>query len=178
MLGNLSISTCCDYASWGVQHAIRLLECRCHSVYHAIVCHPSDWPSCVARPSLTLFIPLASFSSGSHPFDYEPAIYASSDWVSHIRESRSLANSQFSKSYLHIEGRLKARIVECKPIFQPYLWADLPDAKILVDSLLVRNHLLRGTAVSALQSRWISLELEELEALYERRINATLGIVA
>ena len=47
-------------------------------------------------------------------------------------------------------------------------------AKLLVDSLLVRNHLLRATAASASQSRWISLELEELEALYEHRINATL----
>jgi hypothetical protein len=56
-------------------------------------------------------------------------------------------------------------------------WMILPWvlAKMLVDSLLVRNHLLRATAISALQSRWISSELEELETLYERRINATLG---
>lgn len=52
-----------------------------------------------------------------------------------------------------------------------FSWVDL--AKLLVDSLLVHNHLLRATAVSALQSQWINSELEELEALYECRITAT-----
>lgn len=47
-------------------------------------------------------------------------------------------------------------------------------AKALVDSLLVHDHLLRATACSALHSRWINSELEELEALYERRIDTTL----
>lgn len=68
------------------------------------------------------------FSSGSHPFDYEPAAtYASSDWLSHIRESRSLAKSEFSNSYIHIETILKGRIIECKPVFHSYLWDDLSD---------------------------------------------------
>jgi hypothetical protein len=51
-------------------------------------------------------------------------------------------------------------------------------AQVLVNSLLVQNYLLRATASSALQSQWINSEMEELEALYERRITDTLGDTA
>jgi len=105
-------------------------------------------------------------------------VYASSDWLDHIRESRSVANSQPSESYVHVEARLKSRIIECKPVFHPHIWEDLSDAQVLVNSLLVQNYLLRATASSALQSQWINSEMEELEALYERRITDTLGDTA
>ncbi|RDB28880.1 Meiosis-specific serine/threonine-protein kinase MEK1 [Hypsizygus marmoreus] len=113
--------------------------------------------------------------SGSHPFDYGCSSDSSSDWFTHIQESRALSEgSQLSQSYVHNESKLKARIIDGRAEFRPYLWKDLKDARLLVESLLVHNHLLRATARSALQNKWIDCELDELESLYDRRILAAV----
>ena len=45
-------------------------------------------------------------------------------------------------------------------------------AKALVDRLLVRDHLSRETVYGALRSTWITVDLEELEQAYTRRIGS------
>nr|KNZ74118.1 Meiosis-specific serine/threonine-protein kinase mek1 [Termitomyces sp. J132] len=109
--------------------------------------------------------------SGSHPFDYGPV--CSSDWISHIEESRGASCTQPSQRYLNTEARLKARIINGKVDFQP-IWKHMQDARELVESLLIYESQLRATVRSALQSSWIVSELEELELLYERRIRSKL----
>jgi len=112
--------------------------------------------------------------SGSHPFDYG-LITDSSSWLSHIEQSRSAGDVRPSQQYLNTEARLKTRIINGNVDFHSQLWSQLPDAKSLVEDLLVYNHTERSTIRTSLRSRWIVSELKELESLYERRITATLS---
>ncbi|KAF8632954.1 hypothetical protein AX15_001556 [Amanita polypyramis BW_CC] len=110
--------------------------------------------------------------SGMHPFDNEPFPEASS-WFSHVQESRG---PWPSKNYFQVEARLKQRIVHGKVEFQPCVWSKHADAKNLVTDLLTHDPLKRVTVYSALKSRWIESELEELQSLYQQRIGATAGL--
>jgi len=114
--------------------------------------------------------------SGSHPFDYGPYTNESSTWLSHISESRGTNNGYHqSQRYVQTEIHLKNRILAGKTDFHPHIWCDMPDAKFLVESLLIYNHTDRLTARKALQSEWITSELNELERLYKRRVGDTLA---
>lgn len=128
--------------------------------------------------------------SGMHPFDNEPFPDASS-WLSHLRES---CGPWPSKNYFQAEARLKERIVSGKVDFQPCIWDKYPDgmlcfflwvlamilcycpARCLVTELLMHDPLRRATVYSALESRWIILELKELCNLYRQRIGESTGL--
>lgn len=69
--------------------------------------------------------------SGSHPFDNEPVSHSSSDWLSHIQESRALESSQLSQSYARVEARLKERIIDGEVDFQRPPWDELPEGMVL-----------------------------------------------
>jgi len=69
---------------------------------------------------------LSSYS-GSHPFDYGPTC-RSSDWFSHIEESRGADGTRPSQQYLNTEAGLKARIINGQVDFS-CLWDELPDGQ-------------------------------------------------
>lgn len=85
--------------------------------------------------------------------------------------------------------RLKERIVRGEVEYFQDPWMQIPDglfmqfcswilltsgsihpAQDLVESLLIRDPLLRATVHSALKSDWILCEIDDLEALYRFRI--------
>lgn len=169
-----------------VQHASRLLECWSDSIHHALVGYYFlFWTS---DGDVFLNVTWASFYSGSHPFDYGPTFYSSSDWLSHVTNSRGLDSSQLSQNYVRTEAKLKARIVDGQADFQFSPWNILPEgfvstalpsrptlthvylARTLVQSLLCYDYVHRATVKSALQARWIICELQRLDDLYEQRI--------
>jgi len=53
-------------------------------------------------------------------------------------------------------------------------WSQLPDAKSLVNSLLVYDHTQRATVHSALKSKWIDSELDTLAGCYQSRIEVEI----
>jgi hypothetical protein len=196
MWGNFLIAFFCAQASRGVQSAIRLLERRCHSVYHAIVCYPSlrlVITPCVPKASTDIVYPSGFVLKWIPPlwlWTCELYYFRLAQSHSRITQPRKFSVLAIVSSHggqaQSPNRRVQANIptlslgwfirwsVTCSPALLE-VWHSLGLAKLLVDSLLVHNHLLRATAISALQSRWINSELEELEALYERRINVTLG---
>ena len=88
--------------------------------------------------------------------------------------------------------KVKERIVHCSVEFFENPWSQLADglsqhccpdsltclslplsqlqARSLVNSLLVYDHVQRATVHSALKSKWIDSELDELVSLYQTRI--------
>ncbi|KAF8203038.1 kinase-like protein [Pholiota molesta] len=112
-----------------------------------------------------LYIMLA----GSHPFDNEPR--PSSNWISRVKHSHEQNISQeLSQSYTDADIRLKEKIVHGEVVYFHDPCNNLPDAKALVDSLLVRNPQERATVYSAFECDWICSELDDLEDLYRLRI--------
>ncbi|KAF8898929.1 kinase-like domain-containing protein [Infundibulicybe gibba] len=114
--------------------------------------------------------------SGAHPFDYGPHTHSSSDWLSHIQESRGMESSQYSQQSIRTETKIKERIIDGQVQFRHCPWQNLPDAKHLVSQLLIHDHIDRATVYSALKSKWINSEIGELEALYRRRILCSEGM--
>ncbi|KAF9527775.1 kinase-like domain-containing protein [Crepidotus variabilis] len=66
--------------------------------------------------------------------------------------------------------KLKERIIQGDVEYFDDPWQQLPDARKLVEDLLVHNPVLRATVDSALQSIWILSESDELKALYRHRV--------
>jgi len=68
------------------------------------------------------------------------------------------------------EAKLKSRIVSGRFDFEGDPWHLLQAAKVLIRSLLTVDHLLRATAQSAMDSQWISSEIDDLESAYHWRV--------
>ncbi|KAG2023040.1 CAMK/CAMK-Unique protein kinase [Coprinopsis cinerea AmutBmut pab1-1] len=108
---------------------------------------------------------------GSHPFDND-ATYQSSwaddadSYTSVPTESQQCLGS-FSE---HRQARLKARIVEEEVVFLHCPWSNLPQAKALVQNLLVHDYRRRANVFEALDSEWMVSEISDLQLLYRRKI--------
>lgn len=107
---------------------------------------------------------------GSHPFDHDPQ--TSSNWFTDTTGSRAPDPQQLSNKLNQADKKVKERIVYGSVEFFEDPWSQLPDARSLVNSLLVYDHIQRATVHVALQSKWIDSELDELATLYQIRIEA------
>lgn len=127
-----------------------------------------------------LYFNVAAFyiyvTSGFNPFDCARNGYS---WHQSYANSSSLVHatpSSESCRSIKTEETIKTRIVNGYVDFDDEIWKDTPDAKALVSQLLQYEAPDRATVYSALESPWISGELEELERGYERRITARSGV--
>ncbi|KAH8835228.1 kinase-like protein [Flagelloscypha sp. PMI_526] len=117
--------------------------------------------------------------SNTHPF--EAAIAPAADtrsWLEHVQLSRQI--SMPSPNYARSEDLLKLNIIEGNVHFKKSIWMDLDDGKplkFLISQLLNHDPEHRAKVEDALTSAWIISELEELKALYHRRITMELSPV-
>ncbi|KAF8913036.1 hypothetical protein CPB84DRAFT_1760191 [Gymnopilus junonius] len=107
--------------------------------------------------------------SGSHPFDNEPRP-SSGDWIGRSKEPRNIDGSGHGSLCMQTDIRVKEKIIYGEVEFFQDPWITLPDARSLVESLLIRDPSQRATVVAALDGEWISSEIEDLEALYRLKI--------
>ncbi|KAF4623270.1 hypothetical protein D9613_002141 [Agrocybe pediades] len=108
---------------------------------------------------------------GSHPFDNEP--HASSNWVTCARDSHKQGTfASLPDHHSQADLKVKEKIIHGHVEYYRDPWIALPDARRLVDSLLICDPQTRATVHSALASTWILSELEDLEALYRLRISS------
>jgi len=105
---------------------------------------------------------------GAHPFDHDHQ--TSSDWLADTNSSLAPDSQQCHKKTNQADTKVKERIVRGSVEFFEDPWSQLVDARSLIDSLLVYDHTQRATVHSALKSKWINSELDELASLYQTRI--------
>ncbi|KAI0068281.1 kinase-like protein [Artomyces pyxidatus] len=97
--------------------------------------------------------------SGAHPFDRNRP-YSSSDYEYEPGSGSSAASDIATKQ----------RIVRGQVDFPSHIWSPLPAARSLVRGLLRYNYEVRLTTAMALESPWISCDLEALEKAYRARV--------
>ncbi|KZS95789.1 kinase-like protein [Sistotremastrum niveocremeum HHB9708] len=103
--------------------------------------------------------------AGAHPFDHdETSMDPQADWA--------YSHPDLSQVSVTSDNIVKARIMKGNMDFTTKIWNTLPDARELTQALLISDCDKRMTIKGSLKSKWITIDVEELEKWYKTRVAA------